>query len=74
MTEGDHKHLQYDKLITVIENVACDDEVKRRLIEVLKDWTQVLGFRLCEANKDLLHVLLELFLKDDEEVSNQVNA
>jgi len=73
MSENGPYPPELEALCDALINSDCDAAVKSRLFNILNNWEETKGFKLCESNKDLIKVLIELFLLNNTSVSKQVN-
>jgi len=73
MSENGPYPPELESICDALANSECDEASKSRLFNIFNNWEETKGFKLCESNKDLIRVLLELFLLNNTNVSKQVN-
>ena len=72
MSENGPYPPELEALCDALINSDCDSAVKSRLFNILNNWEESKGFKLCDSNKDLVRSLIELFLLNNPSVSKQV--
>ena len=72
MSENGPYPPELEALCDALINSDCDSAVKSRLFNILNNWEVTKGFKLCESNKDMVKVLIQLYLVNETNVSKQV--
>ena len=63
-----------ESLVAVLEaKTDCESKVKNELVQLLNNWKETPGFQLTKYNKEYVRILLEHYLLEDRETSNQVS-
>jgi len=73
MSENGPYPPELEALCDALINSDCDSAVKSRLFNILNNWEETKGFKLCESNKDMVKVLIQLYLVNETNVSKQVD-
>ena len=72
MSENGPYPPELEALCYALINSDCESAVKSRLFNILNNWEERKGFKLCESNKDMVKVLIQLYLVNDTNISKQV--
>jgi len=73
MSENGPYPPELEALCYALINSDCESAVKSRLFNILNNWEERKGFKLCESNKDMVKVLIQLYLVNDTNISKQVD-
>ena len=72
MSENGPYPPELEALCDALINSDCESAVKSRLFNILNNWEETKGFKLCESNKDMVKVLIQLYMVNELNVSKQV--
>ena len=72
MSENGPYPPELEALCDALINSDCESAVKSRLFNILNNWEETKGFKLCESNKDMVKVLIQLYMVNETNVSKQV--
>lgn len=72
MSENGPYPPELEALCDALINSDCESAVKSRLFNILNNWEETKGFKLCESNKDMVKVLIQLYMVNEHNVSKQV--